>query len=81
MANQTDQYTMNPDNTLRQAIESTLYKHVTSFRAVNYEDTTSAIIALIKADRQKMIKKLSFMFGIPVEDLEKALEAKDYEKL
>lgn len=31
----------------------------------------------LKAQRKSDLKKLSFMFGIPVEDLEKALQSKE----
>ncbi len=32
---------------LREQVEQTLYKHITSFQAVSYEDTTDALIQLI----------------------------------
>jgi len=39
-------YSMAPIS-LRQTIEETLYEHVTSFKAVNYEETVDAILEAI----------------------------------
>lgn len=56
------------ENTLREKLAASglPYDHVEG----------DMVIDIIKAQRQSDLKKISYMFAIPVSDLEKALESK-----
>lgn len=43
----------------------------------SFKGSADRLEALFKAQRQSDLKKLSFHFAIPVEDLEKALQSKE----
>lgn len=49
---------MTQQSELREQIESTLYKHITSFQAVSYEDTTDDIMQLITNYTNKQIEEV-----------------------
>lgn len=51
------------------SVEQILYKHITSFQAVNYEETTKEINDHIAQREEALLKHIAFHFGLPADEV------------